>query len=188
MSKFEKAIIPLIDDCIRPIDLSSSAGFIDSFTIDPDNPSGNIELFLVYDDRKRGAEVTSRMQRFEKSRNVKRTYVKYVNNTPYYIYSFWIKPEVKKLYSGVMALSTIQKAQILQFWGPFDNMVDSLLNNLALVLDVQHVMPLSDYRESPFEKAGITITKIRDSLEMRLPLIFLYLYRMILQIGKIVKS
>lgn len=53
MSTFEKTIIPMIDENIKLIDLTSAAGFIDSFTLDPDNPSGEKELFLVYDDSKR---------------------------------------------------------------------------------------------------------------------------------------
>lgn len=159
MSLFEKTIIPLIDECIKTIDLTPAAGFIDSFTVDPDKPGDSGQLFLVYDDTKRNEFVSDRMKRFEKSLNVKRTYVKYVNNTPYYIYSFWIKPEVKKLYNGIITLNTVQKAQILQFWGPFDNVVGNVLNNQVLMLDVEHIMPEEDYRESALECAGLTVTK-----------------------------
>lgn len=159
MSKFEKTIIPLIDNCIKGIDLTAVAGFVDSFTADPDKPCGESELFLVYDDTKRNDFVSDRMRRFENSMSVKRTYVKYVNNVPYYVYSFWVKPEVKKLYSGVLSLNTVQKARILQFWGPFDNTVNELMTNQVSLFDVEHNMPLSDYRESPFERLGLTITK-----------------------------
>lgn len=173
MSAFEKTIIPLIDENIRTIDLTSAAGFIDSFTKDPDKPSGDVELFLVYDDTKRNDFVTDRMRRFEKSKYIKRSYVKYVNNNPYFIYSFYIKPEVKKLYSGIMSLNTVQKAQILQFWGPFDTTVNSLLSNQALVFDTEHLMPLEDYRESPFEKKGLTVTKKGTASNDVAPFIFL---------------
>lgn len=159
MSKFEKTIIPLIDECIKTVDLTAAAGFIDSYTEDPDNPNGDAELFLVYDDTVRNDFVSDRMRRFESSMNIKRTYVKYVDNVPYYIYSFWVKPEVKKLYNGILSLNTVQKARILQFWGPFDSTVDELMMNQVSLFDVEHNMPLEDYRESQFERTGLTINK-----------------------------
>lgn len=151
MSTFEKTIIPLIDNNILSIDLTPAAGFIDSYTIDPDKPGDSGELFLVYDDTKRNDFVSDRMRRFEKSPYIKRTYVKYVNNVPYYIYSFWIKPEVKQKYNGVITFTAVQKARILQFWGPFDRVVEKVLNNQVLILDVQHSMPLADYNGSFME-------------------------------------
>lgn len=151
MSTFEKSIIPLIDDSILSIDLTPAAGFIDSYTADPDKPGDAGELFLVYDDTKRNDFVSDRMRRFEKSPYIKRTYVKYVNNTPYYIYSFWVKPEVKQKYNGVVTFTTGQKARILQFWGPFDGIVDEVFSNQVLVLDTEHAMPLADYNGSFLE-------------------------------------
>lgn len=158
MSVFEKTIIPLIDENIRTIDLTSAAGFVDSFTLDPDKPSGEKELFLVYDDSKRNDFTKDRAIRFSKSMRIKRTYIKYVNTKPYLVYSFWVDPEVKKLYSGILTLNTVQKSKILQFWGPLDTTVDKVLTNPILTTEVSHTMPLADYRESPFEKAGFTVT------------------------------
>ena len=40
------------------MDLTESSGFIDSYTSDPDRPSGEKEIFLVYDDRVRNEHVT----------------------------------------------------------------------------------------------------------------------------------
>lgn len=157
MSAFEKITIPLIDENIKTIDLTSAAGFIDSFTLDPDKPSGEKELFLVYDDSKRNDFTIDRARRFDKSMRIKRAYIKYVNNKPYLVYSFWVDPEVKKLYSGILTLNTVQKSKILQFWGPLDTTVDKVLTNPVLTTEVSHTMPLADYRESPFEKAGFTI-------------------------------
>jgi len=157
MSTFEKTIIPLIDENIKLIDLTSAAGFIDSFTLDPDNPSGEKELFLVYDDSKRNDFTRDRAIRFSKSMRIKRTYIKYVNTKPYLIYSFWVGPDVKKLYSGILTLTTVQKSKILQFWGPLDTTVDKVLTNTVLTTEISHSMPLSDYCGSPFENTGFTI-------------------------------
>ena len=159
MSTFEKIIIPLVDSNIRIIDLTSCCGFIDSYISDPDKPSGECELFLVFDDNIRNNFVTDRMLRYEQSPNIKRTYVKYVNNTPFYVYSFWIKPEIKKLYNGIVVLNTSQKAQILQFWGPLDSIVDKVFGNQVQTLDIEHPMPLQDY-QSPFPiKCGFKIKR-----------------------------
>ena len=54
MSKFEETIIPLIDENIWTIDLTSTAGFVDSYTKDPDRPNGEPELFLMYKNKPQG--------------------------------------------------------------------------------------------------------------------------------------
>ena len=173
MTDFEKIIIPLVDDNIKSIDLTSVAGFIDSFTSDPDNPSGEKELFLVYNDRIRNNYTIDRARRFENSPYIKRKYVKYVNGIPYYVYSFWIKPDIKKLYNGIVCLSTVQKSKILQFWSLFNSIVDKVMANSVLVTDVGHPMPLSDYREEWSDDYSLAIQK-GDSLEMRLPPYFFH--------------
>lgn len=159
MSKFEKIIIPLIDKNIRSIDLTDAAGFIDSYTYDPDRPSGEKELFLVFDDTKRNEFTKDRAIRFSKSPNIKRTYVKYVNNKPYFIYSFWVNPDVKKLYDGIVTLTTQQKVAVLQFWTQFDSIVDLIMSNPVISLGVTHEMPLEDFRDDSLEEFGITINK-----------------------------
>ena len=171
MTIFEKIIIPLVDECIMSIDLTDAAGFIDSYTEDPDKPSGEKELFLVYDDSKRNNFTEDRARRFAKSPMVKKTYIKYVNGVPYLVYSFWIKPEVKKLYNGILTLSTEQKSKILQFWTILDSIVDTVMTNPVLSLSVGHSMPLEDYREDMFADSYLEIKK-GDSLVMRLPPLF----------------
>lgn len=159
MSKFEKIIIPLIDKCILPIDLTKLAGFIGSYTYDPDKPSGDKEFFLMYDDSIRNKYTIDRARRFELSKMVKRKYIKYIDGKPCYIYSFWVKPELKKMYNGMFTLSTSQKISVLQFWSEFDPIVDYIMSNTILSVSVTHDMPLEDYRESISDDIGFMITK-----------------------------
>lgn len=159
MSRFEKIIVPLIDDCIRSIDLTDAAGFIDSYTYDPDNPSGEKEFFLVYDDSKRNDFTRDRAIRFEMSRNIKKKYVKYVNGTPYFIYSFWVKPEIQKLYNGVLCLNTKQKCSILQFWSIFDDIVNYVMSKQVISTSVEHDMPLADYNEDSLNSEPFIVYK-----------------------------
>lgn len=159
MSTFEKIIVSFIDDNINESDLMPSAGFIDSYISDPDSPSGSKEFFLVYDDRVRTKDSIRRARKFEKSRNIKRKYIKYVDGVPYYVYSFWVKPEISKLYNGVVTLSAEQKSKILQFWTVFDSIADTVLSNQVLTLSVAHAMPLADYREDAFDISAFTINK-----------------------------
>lgn len=157
MSKFEKIIIPLVDDCFKMIDFTDVAGFIDSYTYDPDKPSGQCELFLVYDDSKRNDYVSDRAIRFESSKYLKRMYIKRVNNKPYLVYSFIIKPELKPFYSyGVINLTTKQKLKFIKFWSELDNMVDFIMSNSCIHTQVEHTMPSEDI-ELTLE--GITIQK-----------------------------
>lgn len=158
MSDFEKTIIPLVEKNIWTIDLTSTAGFVDSYTSDPDRPSADAELFLMYKNDNKNEYTEARIRRLESASTLKRIYVKYISGKPYYVYSFWVKPEVKKLYSGVMNLTTEQKAQVLQFWG-LCKTVDKLLGNYTNIFDVEHPMTPEDYRESAFEKVGLRLTK-----------------------------
>lgn len=162
MNKFEKTIIPLIDKQIKNIDLTGLAGFIDSYTYDPDKPSGEYELYLVYDSTKRNNYTIDRARRFAKSMNIKREYIKYVDGKPYLVYSFWVRPEVKKLYNGIMSLNTEQLFTVLQFWGPFDKDINSVVSSSNLTVETTHQMPLNDYIPPLLEKRGLEITKGRQ--------------------------
>lgn len=159
MSKFEKIIVSLIDDNIKLIDLTDTAGFVDCYTYDPDNPSGDNEFYMVYDGDKMNDYTKDRAIRFSYARNLKRTYVKYVNGKPLYIYSFWVNPTLKKLYSGTIWLNTEQKAKVVMFWGAFSDVADSVMSYPVLSTEVGHQMPLNDYRRSYFDIEGITIKK-----------------------------
>lgn len=157
MSKFEKIIIPLVDDCFKMIDFTDVAGFIDSYTQDPDKPAEPCELFLVYDDNKHNEYTIDREIRFGSSKYLKRTYIKRVNNKPYLVYSFYIKPELKQFYSyGVISLSTSQKLRFLQFWTDLDSMTDFVMSNQCIHTQVRHPMPLEDIE---ITMEGITIQK-----------------------------
>ena len=159
MSTFEKIILPLIDNNLKSIDLTPAAGFIDSYTYDPDNPTWGNEFFLVFDDTVRNDYSKDVAKRLSKSKNIKKKYVKHVDGKPYFIYSFWVKPELNKLYEGVFTLNTKEVFDILQFWGPFDNVSDLVLNPV-IQTEVVHQMPLEDMEE---DLCGLEIKK-EDSL------------------------
>ena len=161
MTLFEKVIIPLVDENIRVGDFTSVVGFVDSYTVDPDKPNGECELFLVFDDRVRNEYSIERARRYALSTKIKRTYVKYVNGVPYLIYSFWVNSKVKKLYNGIITLDVEQKASILQFWGTFDSDVKAVMSNEVLTTVVTHAMPLEDYNDVNV----LSITKGTSSLE-----------------------
>lgn len=159
MSTFEKIIIPLLDINVKPMDFTSLTGFIDSFTLDPDKPSGENEFFLVFDDSVRNEYVEDLRRRLDFSTKIKRSYIKYVNTKPYLVYSFYIPSEVKKFYKSFIMLSASQISQILQFWGVFDKDVNNVVENNGVMLDAEHKMPLEDYRTPLFSKSGLIIKK-----------------------------
>lgn len=171
MSKFEKIIVSLIDENIKAIDLTSTAGFIDSFTNDPDKPTSEKEFFLVYDDRVRNDYSKDRAIRFSKSTKIKRTYIKYVNSIPYLVYSFWVNKDIQKHYSGVISLSTKEKIKLLQFWSPFDSIVDTVMSNSCLTTKVTHNIPLSDFN-GDLDICGFNIQKKGQSRNEIAPFIF----------------
>lgn len=157
MSTFEKIVIPFIDGNISTIDISTASGFIDSYTSDPDKPSGEKEIFLVYDDRVRNEHVTKRAVNFDKSKSLKRKYVKVVNNIPYYVYVFCIKPGLKVSTDGIVTLTSEEKISVLQFWNFPKDLVGLLVGNSSIATKFTHKMPLADYPEDIDE--GLTIKK-----------------------------
>lgn len=157
MSTFEKLVIPFIDGNISTIDISTASGFIDSYTSDPDKPSGEKEIFLVYDDRVRNEHVTKRAVNFDKSKSLKRKYVKVVNNIPYYVYVFCIKPGLKVSTDGIVTLTGEEKISVLQFWNFPKDLVGLLVGNSSIATKFTHKMPLADYPEDIDE--GLTIKK-----------------------------
>jgi hypothetical protein len=159
MSRLEKLIIPLLDGNITPMDLTAAAGFIDSYTYDPDRPSGEKVLFLVYDDRIRNDYVTDRARRFDSMSILKRKYVKIVDHIPYYVYVFWIKPSIKISEKGSITLTGHQKISVLQFWGFPDDLVDLLVDSSSIVGEYIHEMPLEDYYPDEYVEEGLTIIK-----------------------------
>lgn len=159
MSRLEKLIIPLLDSNITSMDVTSAAGFIDSYTFDPDRPSGEKEIFLVYDDRVRNDTVTQRAIRLDSSKSLKRKYVKLVNNIPYYVYVFWITPGIKVSDKGIINLSSEQKISVLQFWNFQKDLLDYLVGDSSYVEEYTHQMPLADYYPEEYEQFGLNVPK-----------------------------
>lgn len=156
MSIFEKIIIPLLSNDFKTTDFTDSCGFIDCYTFDPDKPTASNEFFIAYDDKVRNEFSIERARRFDKSPLLKRTYIKYVNGDPYLVYSFWIKPEVGKLYRGVQSITASQKVDVMNFWGPFDEQFSEfLVGNPVISVDWKHDMPIADYIPSDITEAKI---------------------------------
>ena len=101
MSQFSKIIVPLIEPKFKPIDFTDKTGFIGCYTTDPDKPSSEKEFFVVFNNNIRNEYSEDLSIRLSRSLNIKRTYVKRVDNIPYYEYSFYVKPELKKYYNGI---------------------------------------------------------------------------------------
>lgn len=158
MSNFDKIIIPLLDNNTKTLDFTELAGFIGCYTYDPDKPSQFKEFYIAYDETVRNKYSIDRARRFEQSKNIKKKYVKIVNNKPYYIYSFWVCKELGNLYKGNVILGKEQKLKILNYWGVVDKISDYILNNNIIWLDSEKALPLEDYRE-PYFKNGIEIKK-----------------------------
>lgn len=160
MSTFEKIIIPLISDLFKTSDFTEACGFIDCYTCDPDKPTAENELFIVYNDKIRNKFSIERARRFDKSPLLKRTYIKYVDGNPLLVYSFWVKPDIGKLYKGIQNITANQKVNVINFWGPFDKQFSEfLVCNSTIGVNWKHDMPIADYIPS-----DITEQKIKDGI------------------------
>ena len=157
MSTFEKLTIPFIEGEINSMDFTSIAGFVDSYTSDPDHPNGENELFLVYDDRVRNDYVTRRAKHLDSSRSLKRKYVKIVKGIPYCVYVFIVKPGIFK--NNLVHLSGEDKILVLQFWNFPKDLIGILVEDSTILVDVSHQMPLQDYYSDVYEEEGLTIKK-----------------------------
>lgn len=156
MTNFEKILLPLVVENISKEDICPESGFIDTYTVDVDRPSWQNEFFIVYNDFIRSEKSINRARKFENSGNLKRVYVKCINNKPCIVYSFWIDRTLKKLYDDTFILNAKQKFKIAQFWGASDEIFDIVLNR-TVQSSVEHKMPLADYQKSIGEKLkGIT--------------------------------
>lgn len=148
MSQFSKIIVPLIEPKFKPVDFTDKAGFVGCYTADPDKPSSEKEFFVVFNNNIRNEYSEDLSIRLSRSLNIKRTYVKRVNNIPYYIYSFYVKPELKKYYNGICYLTANQKLKVSNFWTKSDDLVNKLLSNTVLHLSVNNNMPIADYQST----------------------------------------
>ena len=160
MSTFEKIVIPLMSDEFKSTDFTEACGFVDCYTCDPDKPTASNEFFIVYDDKIRNEFSIERARRFDKSPLLKRTYIKYVDGNPRLVYSFWVKPDIGKLYKGVQNMTASQKVNVMNFWGPFDRQFSEfLVGNSTIGVDWKHDMPIADYIPSDIEEQ-----KIKDGI------------------------
>lgn len=156
MTNFEKILLPLVVENISKEDICPESGFIDTYTVDVDRPSWQNEFFIVYNDFIRSKKSINRARKFENSGNLKRVYVKCINNKPCIVYSFWIDRTLKRLYDDTFILNSKQKFKVAQFWGASDEIFDIVLNR-TVQSSVEHKMPLADYQKSIGEKIkGIT--------------------------------
>lgn len=156
MTNFEKILLPLVVKNISKEDICPESGFIDTYTVDVDRPSWQNEFFIVYNDFIRSEKSINRARKFENSGNLKRVYIKCINNKPCIVYSFWIDRTLKRLYDGVFILNAKQKFKVAQFWGASDEIFDIVLGS-TVQSTVEHKMPLADYQKSIREKLkGIT--------------------------------
>ena len=158
MSTFEKLTIPFIDGEVNSMDFTAAAGFIDSYTFDPDKPSGDANLYLVYDDRIRNNYVTNRAIHLDSSSSLKYKYVKLVKGVPYYVYVFAIKPGLVK-HSDIVHLTGEQKVSVLQFWNFPKDLVDILVGDASILATYAHPMPLQDYYPDSYGEEGLIIPK-----------------------------
>ncbi len=148
-----------MDESLAFGDISPTSGFVDSYTSDPDRPSSENVVYLTYDDSIRTDDTKRRPARLTKSKNVKYTYVKMIDNKPIMVYKFYIKPEIRKLFSGHVELTPEQVTRVFEFWGFASDVSKYLCDNKNKYVGVEHNMPLEDYvpRFDIETKKGITI-------------------------------
>ena len=84
-------------------------------------------------------------RKLAKSENVKKIYVKIIDNIPHTVYSFFVIPEIKSFYKGVLHLSFKQKTKYINFWSEFDKNANTVTSNTTLVLDIDNTIPAADY-------------------------------------------
>lgn len=149
-----------MSDEFKITDFTEECGFIDCYTCDPDKPTSSNEFFIVYNDKIRNKTSIERAIRFDKSPLLKRTYIKYVNGDPFLVYSFWVKPDIGKLYKGIQNITASQRVNVINFWGPFDRQFSEfLVGNSTIGVDWKHDMPIADYIPSDIEEQ-----KIKDGI------------------------
>ena len=164
MSIFEKVVVAMIDPAtIKLIDLTDTAGFLDAYTYDPDNPGGLCTFYLTYDASKHNEYTQDRARRFSNSRRIKKCYVKYVNNNPILIYSFWVNDNIKGMFSKVGSLTISQKQCVINFWGVFSDVSAYILGSNNIYKNPISKVPLKDYQPDYFQTKRFTI-KNEDSV------------------------
>lgn len=150
MSLFEKIIIPFIAPELKKLDFTNSVGFKDCYTYDPDNPTGNNEFYIMFDNSVYNEYTIDLFRRLASSFSVKKAYNKVIDNKSYVVYSFFVNPEVSKFYNNLVSLSFDQKNRYVDFWGKLDEDKETVTENSVLVLDKKHSMPLAEFVPPPW--------------------------------------
>lgn len=153
MSLFDKLIIPIIEPTLKSMDFTSLTGFKGCYTSDPDKPTWKKQFFLAFDDTVHNKYTEDLHRRFSKSLNIDRSYIKIVDNKPLYIVSFFVRPELKKLYEGSVQIKHDHKMKYLKFWSDFDEYAEKLCSTTSFVLSSKEELPLEDYKPSFLHKA-----------------------------------
>jgi len=148
MSLFDKIIVSLIDPNLKSIDFTSLTGFIGCYTSDPDKPSDSKQFLIAFDDNIRNDYTKDLSIRLSKSLNVKNTYVKIIKAKPYYIYSFYVNPDIKKYYNTTINMPVQHKMKFIKFWSELDKDVEKICSTVAIQLNNDEKLPLEDYRPS----------------------------------------
>lgn len=151
MTNIEKVLLPLISDDIKQEDVSNDAGFIGLYTIDTDNPKP-YEFYLAYDADVRSDASIERARRFSSCKDIKYTRLRFIDNKPLLVYTFWCKPELKNI-DGYFRLTSDVKVRILQFW--------NFAKDVKQVFDLRYIhlddirLPAADYRPRLAQKLGL---------------------------------
>lgn len=164
MSDFEKIMISVVENKLfKPIDFTNLTGYVGSYTWDPDHPATG-EFYIMFDDTIRNDYSKDLATRLSKSTNVKREYVKIIDNKPYYVYCFWINRKLMdEIHQGVIKLTNEMKQNCIQFWSFLDSISIAIMNGHDSFVAEQKDLPCEDYNTSEY-KRGLVINTKGDAL------------------------
>lgn len=152
MSRFDKILVALIDTNSKNIDFTDITGFLGCYTQDPDHPNYTDEFFMLFDENIHNDYTEEMHSRLQQSKMLKRWYTKRINNIPYCVYSFWLSPEVRKMFKDKVVYLNFDQKQIVQnYWSKFDKDVEDIVNSVLITVPIED-MPLEDYTASLWEQ------------------------------------
>lgn len=152
MSLFDKIIIPLIEPNFKTIDFTSLTGFMGCYTSDPDQPNGCEQFFVAFDNSIQNDYVKDLNIRLSKSPNIIKAYIKVIDNKPYHVCSFFVRPELKRYFRGVVGMPMEHKMKYLKMWTEFDEFAEYICSNTAINLSHNEPLPREDYHRSILDK------------------------------------
>lgn len=149
MCNLGKICISLLNNSkLKTTDFTDNTGFAGFYTEDVDKPYLGKSIFLVYDATINNDSTKDMYKRIESDINKKRFYTKIINNKPYYIYEYYVNPDIKNILNNTVYLKPEHKVRVLQFWGPYDSVSSTVLSNNILGYDTSIVIPPQDYIET----------------------------------------